>query len=358
VVLRKGKKGSEGTRANIVAGAGRGFRAHGYGGVGVDAIAREAGFTAGAFYGHFASKADAFREALAAGLADLRRGIVATRERAGDDWITEFADFYMGDRRLCALEESCALQSLSVDASRADDATRALFETEWLGIRDAAAVGMAGDAQERRARATAFLALLAGGVSIARATRRREVGEAIASAVRAAAVAVAQPASTKRKERPKGLPGAQPVTLDRATFVVALRGIEDAWNTRDAPRIARAFHDDARVRIRAESARGREQLEALLARKWSRELDARRALEVFAVDGHRASVRVVSEWHDDSGNVFRSVGIELWELGADGLAYRYEDSTNDAPIREVDRLFRWPLGPRPAEHPGLSELAL
>jgi nuclear transport factor 2 (NTF2) superfamily protein/AcrR family transcriptional regulator len=334
--VKKAKKSSEDTRANIV----------------------EAGFTAGAFYGHFASKADAFREALAAGLTDLRRGIVATRERAGGDWVAEFAEFYMGDRRVCPLAESCALQSLSVDAARADDATRALFEAEWLGIRDAAAAGMAGDAEERRARATALLALLAGGVSIARANRRREVGEAIASAVRSAALAVAQPAPARKKDRPKAPTEASPAAVDRATFAVTLRSIEDAWNTRDAPRVARAFHETARVRIRAESVRGREELEALLTRKWSRELDARRAVEVFAIDGNRASVRVVSEWHDDSGNVFRSAGNELWELGADGLAHRYEDSTNDAPIREVDRLFRWPLGPRPADHPELSELAL
>ena len=119
--MAKTSKNSEETRGRILRGAGRGFRSHGYGGVGVDALAREAGVTSGAFYGHFDSKSEAFREALTAGLEDLRAGIETVRRDAGAKWQERFTDFYLGERRTCDLADSCALQSLSVDAARADD---------------------------------------------------------------------------------------------------------------------------------------------------------------------------------------------------------------------------------------------
>jgi nuclear transport factor 2 (NTF2) superfamily protein/AcrR family transcriptional regulator len=362
----KSKKESENTRSDVLDGAGRNFRSHGFGGASVDAIARDAGVTAGAFYGHFRSKADAFREALAAGLSDLRRGIVAARERDGARWIERFAEFYMGDRRTCALAESCALQSLTVDAARADDATRSAFEAEWIGIRDAAAEGFAGDADERRAHATALLALLAGGVSVARAVRRREVGEAIAEAVRDAATKIGAP---QKRVRPKPKPddassesidrrGGSPPTSDRAAIVERVRVLEDAWNARDASRIARSHDDTTYFRARAEIACGRSAIEALVERAFAREIDGRRVMELFAFTEDRVVARAVSEWRDDSGNWFRSAGAATWEIDAEGFVRRYEESFNDTPIREADRLFRWPRGPRPSDHPGANALAL
>jgi nuclear transport factor 2 (NTF2) superfamily protein/AcrR family transcriptional regulator len=361
----------------VLAGAGRGFRRHGYGGAGVDALAREAGVTSGAFYGHFRSKSEAFRASLVAGLEDLRGGIEHLRGERGADWLEELVDFYVGERRTCDVGESCALQVLTVDAARADDTTRAAFEAEWLRIRDAAAAGLAGEDEARRAQATAILALLSGGVSIARAVRRPAVSEAIADAVRGAALALGaptEPGGKGKKKRRKGdrdetaagpatagvPPGARPplppFTAEAATEKARLA--EDAWNSRDATRVSLACHEDAVWRNRAEFARGRAEIAALLARKWTRELDYRVIQEVWAHGDDRLAVRTASEWRDDSGHWFRSHGNEQWQFDARGLLTRREASINDVLIREVDRLLRWPLGPRPVDHPGLTDLGL
>jgi len=136
------------------------------------------------------------------------------------------------------------------------------------------------------------------------------------------------------------------------------RMAEDAWNTREPKRVALAYTPDSRWRNRAEFIDGREAIEAFLARKWQRELDYRLIKEVWAFSANRIAVRFVYEWHDDSGNWYCSHGNEQWEFADDGLMKRREASINDVRIAEFERKFRWPLGPRPADHPGLTELGL
>jgi AcrR family transcriptional regulator len=184
----------EAGRAKILASAGRGFRRHGFGGVGVDTLAHEAGVTSGAFYAHFKSKADAFRAAMGAGMRDLRQGVASFQERYGRSWRARFVEFYMSDRRTCDLGDSCALQSLSADVSRADDETRALFEEIFREILDGVAGGLEGRPRARRDEAIALLALLAGGVTLARAVSDSALSDEIGAAVRKAAAALAQDA--------------------------------------------------------------------------------------------------------------------------------------------------------------------
>ncbi|WP_437774419.1 DUF1348 family protein [Sorangium sp. So ce1097] len=133
---------------------------------------------------------------------------------------------------------------------------------------------------------------------------------------------------------------------------------EDAWNSRDPARVALAYTADSRWRNRAEFFQGREAIEAFLHRKWQRELDYRLIKEVWAFTGDRIAVRFVYEWHDDSGNWYRSHGNEQWEFDEHGLMRRREASINDVRIAAADRKFHWPLGRRPDDHPGLSELGL
>jgi hypothetical protein len=136
------------------------------------------------------------------------------------------------------------------------------------------------------------------------------------------------------------------------------RGAEDAWNSRDPVRVAQAYTVDSRWRNRAEIFQGREAIEAFLARKWQKEIEYRLIKDVWAFTDNRIAVRFVYEWRDDSNNWYRSHGNEQWEFDAEGLMRRREASINDIRIAEKDRLFRWPQGPRPADHPGLTELGL
>jgi nuclear transport factor 2 (NTF2) superfamily protein len=136
------------------------------------------------------------------------------------------------------------------------------------------------------------------------------------------------------------------------------RGAEDAWNTRDPERVALAYTENSRWRNRAEFFEGRAAIVAFLKRKWARELDYRLIKEVWAFTGNRIAVRFAYEYHDDSGNWFRAYGNEQWEFDENGLMRRREASINDAPIKESERKFLWPLGPRPAGHPGLTELGM
>lgn len=178
----------EESRARILEGAGRGFRMHGFGGLGVDALAKEAGVTSGAFYAHFKSKAAVFREAVVAGLGSLLRRIEGLREADPAGWRETFIDFYLGDRRTVDLAGSCTLQSLTGEVGRSDDEVREAYQTEFLKIVDAAAAGFeAGSEAERRAKAIALLALLTGSVSLARAVKDPALSEAIAEAVRGVA---------------------------------------------------------------------------------------------------------------------------------------------------------------------------
>ncbi len=133
---------------------------------------------------------------------------------------------------------------------------------------------------------------------------------------------------------------------------------EDAWNSRDPARVALAYTPDSRWRNRAEYINGRAAIEAFLTRKWAKELEYRLIKEVWAYTDTRIAVRFVYEWRDDSGTWFRSCGNENWQFDAEGYMAERHASINDKPIREEDRLFHWPLGRRPDDHPGLSALGL
>jgi nuclear transport factor 2 (NTF2) superfamily protein len=142
------------------------------------------------------------------------------------------------------------------------------------------------------------------------------------------------------------------------TAALKARAAEDAWNTRESERVALAYTEDSIWRNRAEFLTGREEIVAFLRRKWARELDYRLIKEVWTFSGSRIAVRFAYEWHDDSGHWFRSYGNENWEFSGNGLMSRRIASINDLPIAETDRKFRWPLGRRPDDHPGLNELGL
>ena len=127
---------------------------------------------------------------------------------------------------------------------------------------------------------------------------------------------------------------------------------EDAWNTRDPERVAQAYTLDSRWRNRAEFFDGREAIVAFLTRKWAKELDYRLIKELWAFADDRIAVRFAYEWHDDSGQWFRSYGNENWEFDENGLMRRRHASINDLPIAESARLYRWPAGPRPGRSSG------
>lgn len=145
-----------------------------------------------------------------------------------------------------------------------------------------------------------------------------------------------------------------PFTEETAKQKVRLA--EDAWNNRDPANVALAYTLDSSWRNRAEFINGRGEIEAFLRRKWARELDYRLIKELWTFGGNRIAVRFAYEFHDDSGTWFRAYGNENWEFDAEGYMARRLASINEAPIAEADRKFRWPLGRRPDDHPGLSDL--
>jgi uncharacterized protein len=148
-----------------------------------------------------------------------------------------------------------------------------------------------------------------------------------------------------------------PFTLETATQKV--RGAEDGWNTRNPEKVSLAYTPDSRWRNRSEFVTGRPAIIAFLQRKWVRELDYRLIKELWAFTGNRIAVRFAYEWHDDSGNWFRSYGNENWHYNAAGLMESRYACINDLPIKESDRKYHWDRsGPRPADHAGLSELGL
>jgi nuclear transport factor 2 (NTF2) superfamily protein len=151
-------------------------------------------------------------------------------------------------------------------------------------------------------------------------------------------------------------PPLPPFTLE--TAVQKVRAAEDGWNSRDPEKVALAYTADSRWRNRSEFITGRQEIVAFLTRKWSKELDYRLIKELWAFAGNRIAVRFAYEWHDDSGNWFRSYGNENWEFDGDGLMRHRLASINDLPIGESDRKYRWVLGRRPDEHAGLSDLGL
>ena len=142
----------------------------------------------------------------------------------------------------------------------------------------------------------------------------------------------------------------------RETAIQKIRGAEDGWNSRDPERVSLVYSLDTKWRNRAEFVTNRAEAKAFLERKWAKELDYRLIKELWAFTDNRIAVRYAYEWHDDSGNWFRSYGNENWEFNADGLMTNRYACINDMPIKEVDRKFHWPLGRRPDDHPGLSDL--
>ncbi len=151
-------------------------------------------------------------------------------------------------------------------------------------------------------------------------------------------------------------PPIPPFTLETARQKV--RAAEDAWNTRDPDRVALAYTEGSTWRNRSEFFAGRPAIRAFLAAKWAKEQDYRLIKELWAFHENRIAVRFQYEWHDGAGQWFRSYGNEQWQFDADGYMDRREASINDVPITEAERRFTWPLGIRPADFPGLTELGL
>ena len=151
-------------------------------------------------------------------------------------------------------------------------------------------------------------------------------------------------------------PPLPPFTLE--TAIRKTRLAEDAWNSRDPGRVALAYTPDSRWRNRSEFLQGRPAIVAFLTGKWQREQDYRLIKELWGLHEHRIAVRFQYEWHDADGHWFRSYGNEQWEFDAHGLMCRREASINDVAILVSERKFLWPAGPRPADHPGLTELGL
>ena len=151
----------------------------------------------------------------------------------------------------------------------------------------------------------------------------------------------------------------QPIPpFTRESAILKVRLAEDGWNSRDAAKVALAYTPDTQWRNRAEFASSRAEAQAFLERKWRKELEYRLIKELWAFTDNRIAVRYAYEWHDDSGNWFRSYGNENWEFTENGLMAHRFACINDLPIEECGRKFRWPLGRRPDDHPGLSQLGL
>ena len=183
--LRYGPEHKHAARERILLAAGRGFRKSGYGGIGVDGLAKAAGVTSGAFYGHFTSKDEAFRLAVAEGLEELRAGIMHLRVTQGAEWAEVFVDYYLGAKRLCELDESCASQSLTSEVGRASADVKAEFEAKMAEVIDAIAGGLKGGTKKaRQKKAWALISVLSGAVTMARAIEDESTGETIAAAAR------------------------------------------------------------------------------------------------------------------------------------------------------------------------------
>ena len=146
--------------------------------------------------------------------------------------------------------------------------------------------------------------------------------------------------------------------FDEASAKLKVRAAENAWNGRDPEAVSLAYTPDSEWRNRDLFLTGRGQIRAFLTDKWQRELDYRLIKELWAFTGSRIAVRFAYEWHDEGGRWFRSYGNENWEFAEDGLMRRRLASINDLAIDEGQRLFHWPAGARPDDHPGLSELGL
>ncbi|VAW61451.1 Transcriptional regulator, AcrR family [hydrothermal vent metagenome] len=178
------------TRQRIAAAAGRSFKKNGYSGIGVDGLAGEAGVTSGAFYGHFASKEAAFNEAVSGGLGELQSAISDLKQQYGENWWSEFAAFYTGQKRTCDLSESCALQSLTAEVGRSEPSTQALFEAELLKISKLASDNGKPSSAQNTNKTWASLSMLIGGVSLARAVDNEALSDEISNAIKNAVIAL------------------------------------------------------------------------------------------------------------------------------------------------------------------------
>lgn len=188
------------TRQRILNGAGRGFRKAGFGGIGVDGLAKEAGLTSGAFYVHFDSKAHAFRESVEQGMAELRGGVLYFQETHGRAWWPEFVRFYLSAKRKCDLSESCTLQTMPTEVARADEASRATFERALNGVAQAIVDGpVSPGAPREMGAACAALASLVGAVTLARAVGSEAFADQIAEGTMRALLGVA---GSKRSIKP------------------------------------------------------------------------------------------------------------------------------------------------------------
>ena len=165
---------------------------------------------------------------------------------------------------------------------------------------------------------------------------------------------------TNRSERIRMTENSRPPVppFTEETAVQKVRMAEDGWNSRDPEKVSLAYTVDSTWRNRAEFISGRKEIIEFLKRKWAKELDYRLIKEMWAFRENRIAVRFAYEWHDDAGNWFRSFGNENWEFDQNGQMKRRIASINDLPIKEGDRKYRWPLGRRPDDHPGLSDLGL
>jgi nuclear transport factor 2 (NTF2) superfamily protein len=154
------------------------------------------------------------------------------------------------------------------------------------------------------------------------------------------------------------IPANLPPPFTRETAILKVRKAEDGWNSRNSQQVALAYSVDSQWRNRSEFLTGRDAIIAFLTRKWANELEYRLIKELWAFHENRIAVRFAYESHDSSGQWYRSYGNENWEFDEQGLMKRRHASINDLPIRESERLFHWPIGRRPDDHPGLSELGL
>ena len=180
------------TRQKVVAAAGRGFRSHGYAGIGVDGLAKAAGVTSGAFYSHFGSKDAAFDVALAAGLDEVIESIPTYQKEQGGDWVKAFAEYYLGKRHRGDLECGCAMATLTPEVVRSNPKVHAAYEKKMVRIADLVSGGLAGSSDEdRRTRAWAMLGVLIGGINVARAMKGARVADEVANATIAAAIKAA-----------------------------------------------------------------------------------------------------------------------------------------------------------------------
>lgn len=189
--MRYSSEHKEQTRRKILAAAAAQFRAEGYDGLGVDGLAKAAGVTNGAFYGHFASKADAYREVVEMGLDDLRAGIERFRAEHGADWVTPFARFYFGRAKIEVTDDLCALPGFGAEMARAPESTRSVFGAQLAAVHDALAEGLAGDHADERA--WQMLSIMLGGVTLARAVPDTVQSQRIADIFEALLIATAQP---------------------------------------------------------------------------------------------------------------------------------------------------------------------